>query len=539
MLPDKAYKDWITPSQPDEAELAAMEQQVDSLEYLPRISLVMVVSDPDEIWIKSTVDSALGQVYPHLELCICDDGSGRPHVPEALEEYAREDERVKLRRLPERKTRSEAYNAALSMATGEYIALLYQGDELAPEALFKVVESLQSNQADVIYTDEDHVDVSGVRSDPIFKPYWSPDLLLSTGYIGRLCVVRKSLLDEAGDFRDNFEGGEEHDLLLRLSEKTGRIRHLPEVLYHHRRLPGEEAAPGEGSRASARAVEDALARREVEGSVEPGPVEGSLRVVRSHERLPRASVIVFAAEGMTDVSLAAEIERQTSYPIREVIVAGIGREEHPSAGRLSHPFPARALNMAAAESEGGILVFIDARAEITDPEWLTEMSSQARRPEAGAVGCRLLNPSGGLRHGGSHVEMNRLTGSQEEPAGEAGNLLPLVDHPFNFPAASAECMVLRRGLFERMGGFDDENLPTAFYDLDLSFRLRERGLLNVYTPYASVICRGNRPLPGEDEVEYMWERWWEKLVQALYYQLPPLHPATGAPERETLAAIPS
>lgn len=532
------YGEWIKQSQPGKEELAAMEQQVDGFGYKPGISLLMTVSDPDEIWIKTTLDSVLGQVYPQLELCICDNGSERPHVSEALEEYANDDDRVKLCRMAEKKSRVEAWNEALSTASGEFVALLDQGDELAPDALFKVIELLQSDRAGVIYTDEDRIDVSGVRSHPIFKPYWSPDLLLSTGYIGRLCLMRRCLVEGVGGFRRGFEGVEEHDLRLRVSEKTGRVRHLPEVLYHRRWLPGHDEASGDDSRASVRAIEDALARREADAAVEPGLVEGTVRVVRRFEKQPRASVIVFNTEGTDEVPLVEELKRQTSYPVHEVIVAGVGRED-PSPHRVNHPFPARALNTAAGEAGGGILVFLDGRAQITDPDWLTEMVSQVRRPEAGAVGCKVVNPSGGLRHGGSHVEMNRLTGASEDPVGEAGNLLPLVNHPFNFSAASAECMAIRRTLFERVGGFDDEHLPTAFYDLDLSFRLRERGLLNVYTPHATMVCRGNRPLPGEDEVEYMWERWWEKLVQALYYQRSPLHAAPHAPEREVLAAIPS
>lgn len=520
-------------------ELAAMRQQASALEYLPRISVIMVVSDADELWIKSSVGSVLGQIYPHLELCICDNGSKRKHVPEVLKDYAAAEERIQVRRLPDERSRAEAYNAALSLATGEFVALLGQGDEISPEALFKVVELLQRVRADVIYTDEDQIDVSGGRSDPVFKPYWSPELLMSTAYTGRLCVMRKDIVDSLGGFREGFERAEEHDLILRLSERSGRVYHLPDVLYHRRALPGHVSLDAPGNKATSHAIEDALARREENATVEPGLTEGSFRVVRRVGGRPRVGVIVCAPEGMTNVPLAHELEQKTSYPIHQLIVAGVGREAHPSAGRVNNPFPTRRINLAAAEVEGDYLVFIDARARITDPGWLMELLGQARRRGVGAVGCKLLNASGDLRHGGSLVEMTRLTGYPERPIVGAGNMLPLVDHAFDFGAASSECMLVRRAMFERVGGFDDENLPTAFYDLDLSFRLHEIGLRNVYTPYTSVVCGGVRPVPNVEEIEYMWNRWWERIVYLLYYQRSPLDAAGNRPEGEIPALISS
>jgi hypothetical protein len=517
--------------------LAAMRQQVVGLRHMPRISLVSVISDPDEVWIKSSVDSVLRQVYPHLELCICDNDSERRHVPEVLEGYAAADQRVKVRRLSEKKSRSEAYNVAVSMATGDYVALIDQGDELSPEALFKVVELLQSVRADLIYTDEDHIDISGRRSDPVFKPYWSPDLLLSTAYIGRLCVIRRSILEGSEVFREGFEGAEEQDLTLRLSERTDSIRHLPEVLYHRRRLPEMSGSDEIRSQSLSLATEEALARREARATVEPGLTDDALRVLWSVRGRPKVSVIISAPEGVSDVPLVDELQQQTSYPIHQVIVASGGDEMLPSVDHVNHPFPARASNLAAGKAEGEYLVFIDARAQITTPEWLLEMLRQAQRQEVGAVGCKLLDPSGHLRHGGTLVELSRLTGYFDESVSEDGHYLPLVDHAFNFGAASAECMMVRKSAFERVEGFDDANLPTAFYDLDLSFRLRKIGLFNVYTPYARVIHSGTRSIPGREEIEYMWNRWWGSLVRSLYYHRSPLHPRYHGLDREVVSVL--
>jgi len=510
-----------------------MAWQVAGLGYRPRISLALVVSDADEVWIKSSVDSILQQAYPYLELRVCDNASERPHVSEALRGYAAADERVKVQRLPERRSWEEACNAAISGATGDFVTLVGQGDELAPEALFKVVELLQHARADVVYTDEDRLDVTGGRSDPVFKPHWSPDLLLSADYIGRLCVVSRDILDAIGAFREGFEGAREHDLALRLSEKTDRIVHLPEVLYHRRALPGD---PGEG-RTPARAVEDALARRGADAGVDRGLAGGSVRVVWPLEKRPTVSVIVFDPEGSMGRPRVDQLESATTYPIHQVIVASVERSKHPAVDRVVHPFPARALNLAAGKAGGDYLAFVDARTRVTDPGWLGEMVRQARRREAGVVGCKVLGANGGLRHGGSLVRMGGLAGPPEEGAAEDGRYLPLVDHAFNPAAASLECMVVRRASFEGVGGFDDTNLPTAFYDMDLSFRLRETGLLCIYTPHAQVVCEGSRAAGGVGEIRYMWNRWWGELVRSLHYERSPLHPAHHGLDREALAVI--
>ena len=541
MTPATDYEAWAKRSRATAAELAAMARQAAGFGYLPRISLVLAVSDADEVWIKSTVDSCLKQVYPHLELCICDNGSARPHVPEVLADYADADARVRVLGLPEKGSPAAAYDTGLSLAGGEYVALLGEGDVVAPEALFKVVEFFQDVRADVVYTDEDRIDVGGRRLEPAFKPYWSPDLLLSGPYVGRLCVMRRGLVEAAGGVRDGFGGAEEQDLVLRLSEMTDLIRHLPGVVYDRRSLPGDAGPDGEGS---SRAVREALARRGEAADVEPGPVGGSpLRIVRRLSGEPGVGVILHVPEGMTDVPPLQELGRNTSYPIAGITVAGVeGVTETPHAVRVEHPFPARALNLAAEASAGEYLAFVDARARPTAAGWLSELLSQARRGGVGAVGCRLENPDGTLRHGGSFAELGRLVGYPDEPEFGGIGAPPLVEGPFNFAFASAECLVVSRAAFEEAGGFDDGNLPTAFYDLDLSLRLRERGLINVYTPYASVVCdnpgdRSVATLPGEGEIEYVWRRWWPELVRLLYYRFSPLH-ATGHGREEQALALP-
>lgn len=537
------YNRWLLHAGPGAGELAAMAKQSATFSHLPRFGMALVIADADEIWIKSTLDSVLEQIYPYLELGVCDNGSARPHVRETLEEYAAADGRVKVRSLPEKESLAGAYNAALSLVSGEFVALLGAGDRVAAEALFSVVEFLQHVDADVIYTDEDLIDVAGRRLNPRFKPYWSPDLLLSVPYLGRLCVIRKNLLDDIGGMREGFEGAGEHDLFLRLCEKTSRIHHLPGVLYHRRTLPGGAGRAGvDENTPSLGAVESALARRGESATVGPGPV-GGLRIRRSVVGEPKISIIVHVPWGTSDAPLLEQLRDGSGRSEHELIVAGGGREKFPAVNRqVSHPFPARALNLAAAEARGDYLAFVHARGQtsLTDTAgWLRELSGEARRREVGVVGGKLLAPDGRLRHGGSVVEAGWLAGRWEEPIFEDEYYLPLVDRRFNFAAASAAFMMIRKELFEGVGGFDDDNLPTAFYDLDLSFKLQERGLLNVYTPHASMTLDASIPAPGETEIAYMWRRWWGRQVRMLFYQQSPLYTQHLGLKMQTFSILPN
>jgi O-antigen biosynthesis protein len=515
------YKSWISRWGTTEEALAAMRLQVAGFEHSARTSLLLVLSDPDETWIKVSVDSVLRQVYPNVELCVCTNGSQRAHVLEILEGYA-DDERIKVRHLPGKHSQADAYNVALSMATGEFVALLSPGDELAPDAAFRAADFLQSVTADVIYSDEDQTDAAGRRSNPVFKPYWSPELLLSTPYAGRLCVIRRNVLDSIGGYREGFEGAEEHDVLLRLSEKTDRIYHLPGVLYHRRKLPGP-VRPEKDPVGSLRAVEEALARRREDASVQRDPLSGTFRVARHLAGRLKVSVIVSISEGEPDASFLEELERKTSYPVHQLLVASGEEKAYPTAHNANQLFPTRAMNLAAGRADGEYLVFTTDRARILDPGWLPELLTQAQRPSVGAVGCKLLDPDGSLLHGGSQVDLSGLAGYPSEPASEASDGPLVVDQAFNCEAASAECMMVRKAAFDVVGGFDEERLPTAFCDLDLCFRLQEEGLRNVYTPYASLACARPDFLPSEREIAYMWRRWWANLVRLLYYQRPPVH----------------
>ncbi|MGH3146965.1 MAG: hypothetical protein ACRDTR_14315, partial [Rubrobacter sp.] len=233
---------------------------------------------------------------------------------------------------------------------------------------------------------------------------------------------------------------------------------------------------------------------------------------------------------VTEAGLADRLEalnQQTSYPVHEVIPARIGAGGEPDGGSTNKAFPAGAANLAAGRTTGEYLLFVRDYGGTPSADWVTSLLEQAQRSEVGVVGGRVLDGAGRTRSAGSFLDLSKLTGSVPGAVTQErrSRFLPVVDHPFNPVAASVRCMMVRRSTFEGAKGFDEEKLPTDFYDLDLSFRLGERGLLNVYVPEAPVVSeRGDRfLLPEVAEVEYMWERWWSVLVKALHYKDSPLH----------------
>jgi glycosyltransferase involved in cell wall biosynthesis len=235
----------------------------------------MPTYDPQEGWIRPAIDSVVAQVYENWELCIADDASTAPHVDRILREYEAADDRVKVVRRSENGGIAAATASALGIASGEFVALLDHDDVLRPHALHRVVEALRTApDMDIVYSDEDLLLEDGRFGRPAFKPDFSPDFLLSVNYICHLLVLRRSLVEAAGGFRDGFDGAQDHDLLLRTTEKARRVGHVPDILYGWRQVPGSVALAGEEKMyayaAGKRAVEDALARRGLPGQVTLG-----------------------------------------------------------------------------------------------------------------------------------------------------------------------------------------------------------------------------------------------------------------------------
>lgn len=261
-----------------------MSLEAGSLAYKPLISVVTPVYNVAREWLEEALDSVLGQIYPHWELCLADDASTAPHIRPTLEKYLRRDERVRAVFLDRNQGIAGSSNQALALAKGEYVAFLDHDDVLAPDALFQAALLLRDHpDADVIYSDEDKLTMSGLRLRPVLKTGWDPQLMLSYNYLCHLVICRRSLVEQAGGFRPGFDGSQDYDLLLRVTELTGKIYHIPKVLYHWRMIPGSTAAVMDAKREalgrSGAALREALQRRGVSGTIAPGDAPGTFKII--------------------------------------------------------------------------------------------------------------------------------------------------------------------------------------------------------------------------------------------------------------------
>lgn len=514
------YEAWYREREPGAFARAA--EAMKELQRGPRISLVMVVSGTAEPLLRTCIESVRAQSYGSWELCLADDGLKAPHIARVLERYARKDSRILLVRQGGLGSAS-AFNACITQAQGELVGFLGAGDLLAPHALAEAVLRLERDpEAELLYSDEDRCNASGRRFDPFFKPDWSPDLMRSVNYLRHFVVVRRALLDAIGGLRQEFEGAQDYDLLLRLSEQARRIAHIPAVLYHRR---GEDSAPPRGrgelkavSEAGRRALAEHLRRKGEEGAVEEvGP--GHYRVRYPIRGRPLVSIIVpFKDKPELLRTLTTSLLRKTGYSHYELLLVSNNSTKpetfallesltDPRIRKLTwdHPFNYPAINnFAAREARGELLLFLNNDIEIIHSDWLEELISQAQRPEVGQVGAKLLFPEGTVQHAGVMVGMTGMAGHPFWGMPDTGQWTPfgLPDWTRNFLAVTSACVMVRREFFEELRGFD-ERFTIVGSDVDLGLRTVAKGLRVVYTPHARLYhhesaSRRLDSLPAED-----------------------------------------
>ena len=538
------YPAWLARHTPSDTDLDRMRILGENLPYRPLISLVVPVYNTPEEYLGPMVDSVMAQTYDRWELCLADDASTAPHVRPFIDRLARQDARVKVTHLPRNQGISGASNAALALATGEFIGLLDHDDALAPSALFEVVRALNDDPAaDLIYSDEDKVDDTGKeRWDPFFKPDWSPDLLLSTNYVCHFGVYRRSLIETIGGFRPEYDGSQDYDLVLRFTEQTDRIVHIPSVLYSWRAIPGSAArdlmAKPYAVDAARRAIADAFRRRGVAGRVEPGYSLGQWRVRYDLHGQPAVTVVIPAGGNMKCLRACLEsvLERST-YPNLHVLVTddsdgtavvelcqAMGRR-HPLLKyrrfRLK-PFNYSAINNSAVSVvETPYVVLLNDDVTVLTPDWVEAMLEHAQRPEVGVVGPLLLYPDRSIQHAGVIMGPYETCGHAFKHFSEGDpGYFSFARTIRNCSAVTFACAMMRRSVFEEVGGLDALNLIMAYNDVDMCLRIRERGYWVVYTPYAILTHHesATRTMPfNPGEKEYLRQRWSDVIRHDPFY----------------------
>ena len=525
----------------------------------PRFSILTPVYDTPAGVLFDMLESVRAQTFADWELCLVDDASTEPHVRQALEAARDSDPRIQVRFREANGGIVTASNDGLEMARGEFLALLDHDDELHPDALALVEEALQGEpKADYVYTDEDKIDPRGKHSGPFFKPDWSPDRMRTQMYSCHLSVFRRSLVEEVGGFDPEFEGSQDWDLVLKVTERARAVLHVPRVLYHWRALETSAAGGGEAAKpwafeAGKRAVQAHCERIGLPARVErdaedPGvyhlepelteqplvsiviPTRGQVREVRYDPVVVANNCVRSIVEDSTyeNYEIVVVADQSTAPDVLEYLHEMGG--ERLRIVRFDRPFSfSGMINVGAVRSHGEHLLLLNDDIEVIGSDWMTAMLEYSQQPEIGAVGAKLLYPDGRLQHVGVRFEEGLPGHLYHGFSGDFNGYSNNVRVVQNCLAVTGACLMTRRELFEQVGGLST-TLPVNYNDIDYCMKLRDAGHRVLYDP--DLVLYHFESSSRSNEVED-WEKdrfrgRWQQLAAVDPYSNPNLR--HGAPK---------
>ena len=503
---DYDYPEWVSLTKTTEEELAQQKEFV--FDYMPRLSVVIPAYKTPERFLSAMLDSLLAQTYTNWEVCVADGSPKGEGVERVLKRYAMKDERFRYVILGENKGISGNTNAAIEMATGDFIVLADHDDTLAPDALFECVKAINKDpEIDVVYTDEDKLDIDGGELfEPHFKPDFNPDLLTSVNYICHLFVVNHELLLEVGLFREEFDGAQDYDFILRCTEKARKICHIPKALYHWLCHQDSTASNPESKlyafEAGARAVKAHYDRLGIPvKSVEKGIDYGIYHTTFEITGDPLVSVIIPNKDHSADLDLCMRslIEKSTYKNLEFIVVENNSADPATFAyyEKIQKEFEfvhvvtwEREFNYSAINNfgvtfaKGEYLLFLNNDTELINPESIQEMLGYCQREDVGITGVRLLYSDDTIQHAGVVVGFGGIAGHTFIGLHKAeSSYFNQAMCARNYSAVTAACMMSKRSLFDQVGGFS-EDLAVAFNDIDYCMKIRSLNKLVVYAPYA-------------------------------------------------------
>ena len=546
------YGPWYEKHKADEKTLE--KQSKHSWKEKPVISVCVPAYRTPERFLREMIDSLLAQSYDAWELCIANASPEDETMAAVLAEYTRRDSRIRVLALEENAGIAENTNAAFAMATGSYIGLLDHDDVLAPDALFEVASRIVSEKAEVIYTDEDKVrgeDLSD-HYQPNMKSDFNPDLLCSNNYICHFLAVKRSLVEEVGGFRPAFDGAQDHDFILRCTEKAGKICHVPRVLYHWRTHEASTADNPDSKlyayEAGKKAVAEHLQRMGLKGTVTDTPDYGFYRVKYQVQGEPLVSIIIPNKDQKETLEKCLRsIREKTTYSNIEILIVennsteketfhyykSLLGEEKIRLLRYKGSFNFSAINnYAVRKARGEYLLFLNNDIEVQSPDWIEEMLANCQRPEVAITGARLYYPDHTIQHAGIVIGIGGIAGHAflNMPGSRSGYMHRAAIQ-LDYSAVTAACMMMKRRVFEELGGFE-EKLTVAFNDVDLCLRAVQAGYLCVYDPYVEMLHYESKSRGSEDstekvrrfqeEIEFMRTRWISLLKKGDPYYSPNL-----------------
>lgn len=533
------YFDQITSA--DRAQICADITQMASP---PTFSILMPTYNTPEPLLRAAILSIQRQLYPHWQLCIADDASPMPHVSATIRAFAEKDPRICFVQRQKNGHISEATNSAMRLAKHPWLVLFDHDDELPEHALYMVARAIQANpEAKLIYSDEDKCDTHGNRLDPHFKPDFSPDLLRSQNFVSHLGVYHKDLVEQVGGFRTPFNGSQDYDLVLRVSETLApsQIVHIPHVLYHWRIIPGSAASNAEQKPyayiAAEKALTEHLTRTGSIGAVRHGEHLGLYHTrYQVPQTTPKVAIFIlnFGISEASAVRSAMSIKRHTHYKNYETHLI-LGACQPQDTYRLEHDIRAAdAIHRTTGEHASALLqalidklapdacIFLQAGAMPTTDDWLEELISNAMRPEIGLVAPRILQSDTTIKHSGIVLaEQGYIHPLYPQASTEHVGYFGKAKLAQNFSLVSPDCFAIQTKRLQEIGGLDPK-LGIEANMFELCFKLRRAQYYNTWIPHApiSIAYRGTTPvlnaiaeLPKNDR-HTLQQRWHEMLIQS-------------------------
>ena len=563
---DIDYETWFGLNKATEKEL--QEQRKNPPEHGPLISIVVPVYRTPEIYLREMMESVMEQTYGNWELCLADASprgeqlrqdlkkikgrktrdavmkipNGDTELTSVIREYQLKDSRIRYEILKENKSIAENSNAAMEMATGDFVGLLDHDDTLEPNALYEVAGKIcEDDRVDVVYTDEDKINSKGTKHlTPNMKPDFNLDLLRSNNYICHLFVVRRILMEKVGGFRKEFDGAQDYDFILRCTEEAEKIAHVHKVLYHWRTHEKSTSDNPESKiyafHAGRRAVESHLQRLGIQAEVEETCDLGYYRVKYPVTGSPLVSILIPNKDQLQTLKKCLKsIWEKTEYTNYEILIIEnnsteketfefykkIDGRHHVRVLYWDKEFNYSAINnFGAAQAKGEYLLLLNNDTEVITKGWMKELLSHCQRPEVGMVGAKLYFPDNTIQSAGTIIGMGGMAdhafvNMDRKKSGYMHRASIQVD----MSGVTAACAMVKRSVYEEVHGLE-ENLTVAFNDVDLGLKIVTAGYLIVFDPYAELYHYESKSRGVNDEkkerhareVKYTQEKWADFLA---------------------------
>lgn len=495
------------------------ESELQNLHYKPKISIIMPTYNSNIAFLREAIESVRNQFYQNWELCVFDDGSKKSDLKRYLKDVSK-DTRIKVGFSDENRGISNASNKALDLATGDFVVFLDHDDKFSRDCLLEVVKLLNNESYDFIYSDEDKINSEAKHHSPFFKPDWSKYMFYSMNYLTHCSVIRKTLIDQVGRFREGYEGSQDYDLFLRVLENTEKIGHISKVLYHWRES-GKSTAKNPKSKkyaykAGLKSINDSLNRLGLRASCELGKWYGTYRIRYELSGNPLVSIIILSIKSENLKRCLKSIKDKTTYENFEVIV--INGSQSNDIHSLCEQFEkvrdykkilpkfnfSEISNFGASKCNGNVLLFLNDDTEVSTPGWLGEMLQYIQQSDVGVVGAKLVYPNDTVQHAGIILGVGSTAANYSGMAKDDPGYNCFAGIVREVTAVSGACLMIKKNLFNELGGFD-EVLANSYQDVDLCLRILEEGRKVVYTPYAVLShyeggTRGRLDLSYEESV---------------------------------------